>query len=162
MQISANTVVGIEYTLKDDEGNVIDSSEGGDLLHYLHGHGNIVEGLEGALEGRAIGENLKVSVPPEKGYGVFEEGLVFEVPRERLPRDFDPVKGMQLGMTSDEGHTIPVTIKNVKLKSVTVDANHELAGKTLHFEVTVREVRKASAEELEHGHAHGPHGHHHH
>jgi FKBP-type peptidyl-prolyl cis-trans isomerase SlyD len=162
MKIAADTVVSIDYTLKNDAGEVLDSSDGHDALFYLHGHSNIVEGLESALDGRAVGDTLDVTVPPELGYGTRKEDLVFDVPRGQLPGDLSPKKGMQLSMTSDDGHTIPVTIRAVKPQSVQVDANHELAGVTLHFSVTVRSIRKATKEELRHGHAHGPGGHHHH
>jgi FKBP-type peptidyl-prolyl cis-trans isomerase SlyD len=162
MKIEADSVVSIDYTLKNDEGEVLDTSEGHGPLFYLHGHGNIVEGLEAALGGRAVGDTLDVTVPPEKGYGTRKDDLVFDVPREHLPKDLSPQKGMHLSMTSDDGHTIPVLISAVKPRSVQVDANHELAGVTLHFSVAVREVRKATPDELHHGHAHGPDGHHHH
>jgi FKBP-type peptidyl-prolyl cis-trans isomerase SlyD len=105
---------------------------------------------------------VDVAVPPEKGYGVRKDDLVFDVPREHLPKALTPQKGMQLSMTSDDGHSVPVRISAVEPKSVQVDANHELADVTLHFSVAVREVRKATQEELQHGHAHGPEGHHHH
>jgi FKBP-type peptidyl-prolyl cis-trans isomerase SlyD len=162
MKIEADTVVSIDYTLKNDQGQVLDTSDGHSPLFYLHGHSNIVEGLESALGGRTPGDSLDVVVPPEQGYGERKDDLVFDVPREQLPKDVSPRKGMQLSMTSDDGHTVPVLIRTVKPRSVEVDANHELAGVTLHFSVVVREVRRATQEELHHGHAHGPGGHHHH
>lgn len=162
MRIENDTVVSIDYTLKNDQGEVLDTSEGHGPLHYLHGHGNIVEGLESALGGRSVGDSLDVTVPPELGYGTHSDELVFDVPREQLPKDVTPHKGMELSMTSDDGHTVPVRIRSVKPTSVQMDANHELAGVTLHFHVAVRDVRKATEEELQHGHAHGPGGHHHH
>jgi FKBP-type peptidyl-prolyl cis-trans isomerase SlyD len=161
MKIRANSVVAIDYTLKGDDGDVIDSSEGQGPLHYLHGHGNIVEGLEEALDGLGVGDALQVTVSPEKGYGERNEELVFDVPKQHLPADLTPERGMQLTMTSDDGDAMPVTITKVMVSSVEVDANHELAGKTLHFSVNVRHIRQATADELAHGHAHSP-GHHHH
>lgn len=161
MQIAADTVVAIDYTLKSDDGEVLDSSDGHGPLVYLHGHSNIVEGLEAALAGHVPGDDIAVTVPPEKGYGVQDAGLVFEVPKEQLPPEIAPMRGMPLAMNGKDGGTVPVRIKAVKLKTVEVDANHELAGVTLHFAVTVRNVRKATAEELQHGHAHGEGGHHH-
>ncbi|HEX2736283.1 MAG TPA: peptidylprolyl isomerase [Polyangiaceae bacterium] len=161
MKIQSNSVVAIDYTLKGDDGTVIDTSEGDEPLTYLHGHNNIVEGLEEALTGLGVGDSLDVIVPPEKGYGTHDEDLVFEVPREHLPDDVEPEAGMQLTMTSDDGEEVPVTITKVLAKSVEVDANHELAGSRLHFSVVVRSIRAATGEELAHGHVHAP-GHHHH
>ncbi len=151
-----NRVVAIEYTLKGDDGEVIDSSSGGEPLYYLHGHGNIVPGLEEALTGKTVGEEVNVSVPPDKGYGARDESRVFEVPKTSLPNDLKPAKGMVLQMNSGTGGSLPVTIRKVKLHSVEVDANHQLADRTLHFSVTVKDVRKATKTEIEHGHAHSP------
>lgn len=162
MQIQADMVVSIEYTLKNDAGEILDASEGRAPLHYLHGHGNIVEGLEAALAGRAVGDSVDVSVAPEQGYGVRDETLIFDVPRKHLPQDLSPEVGMQLGMTSEEGETVPVWIRSVSADSVRLDANHELAGETLHFSVKVLEIRPSTPQELAHGHVHGPGGHHHH
>jgi FKBP-type peptidyl-prolyl cis-trans isomerase SlyD len=161
MLIAPGTVVAIDYTLKDDDGNVVDASDGGDPLFYLHGHQNIVEGLEEALEGHKVGDSLKVVVSPEKGYGTRDLQMVFDVPRDQLPGDVEPEVGMELEMSDEDGMSIPVRISKVSDDSVEVDANHELADQTLHFSVTVREVRKATATELEHGHVHGPGDHHH-
>src|SRR5690606_17713133 len=156
MEVQANRVVAIEYTLKGDDGQVIDTSTGREPLYYLHGHGNIVEGLEEALTGKTIGSQLEVSIPPDKGYGTRDEARVFDVPKSSLPNDMKPTKGMVPQMNSGAGGSVPVTIRKVKLHSVEVDANHELADQTLHFSVTIKDVRKATKAELEHGHAHGP------
>ncbi len=160
MDVQANRVVVIDYTLKGDDGQVIDSSTDGNPLYYLHGHSNIVEGLEQALEGKQVGDLVEVSVPPEKGYGVRDATRVFDVPKASLPEDLIPTKGMVLQMNAPGGGRLPVTVTKVKLKSIEVDANHELADKTLHFSVTIKEIRKATKDELAHGHAHSP-GHHH-
>lgn len=162
MDVKANCVVAIDYTLKGEDGQIIDSSAGGEPLYYLHGQGNIVEGLEEALEGKKVGDQVEVSVPPEKGYGKRDESRVFDIPFSNLPADLKPVKGMVLQMNAPNSGRLPVTVTKVKLKSIEVDANHELADKTLHFSVTIKEVRKATKDELSHGHAHGPGGHHHH
>jgi len=156
--IEANSVVSIDYTLRDDAGEVIDTSDGGEPLFYLHGHGNIVPGLERKLSGRTTGDSLEVVVAPEDGYGARDPKRVMDVPRDRMPEDLDPQPGMVIGMTSPDGQTMPVTIAEVSDESVKLDANHGLAGKTLHFAVTVRSVREASEEELSHGHVHGPGG----
>ncbi len=162
MQIESDAVVSIDYTLTNDAGEVIDSSEGQGPLYYLHGHSNIVEGLEAALTGRAAGDSVKVTVPPEKGYGEREDGLMLDVPRDQLPSDLDPQLGVQLAMEVEDGVQVPVRIVELAEDSVKLDANHELAGVTLHFAVTVCDVRKATAEEIAHGHVHGPAGHAHH
>lgn len=162
MKIHADTVVAIDYTLKDDSGTVIDTSVGHDPLYYLHGHSNIVEGLEEALDGKSAGDSVEVAVPPEKGYGTRDEELVFEVPKAQLPKDLSPQIGMRLSMSGEHGQVMPVTITKVKVNSVELDGNHELADKTLHFSVSVKAVRKATKDELSHGHAHGADGHHHH
>lgn len=159
--IKANSVVALDYTLRNDGGKVLDTSDGAEPLHYLHGHGNIVPGLEQALTGRKNGESIDVVVPPEEGYGAHDPNGVLEVPRDRMPEDLDLQPGVILGMESPDGHTMPVTVVEVGDEKVKLDANHELAGQTLHFSVTIREIREASAEELSHGHVHGPGGHHH-
>ena len=158
MQIGAKKDVTIQYTLRDDAGTVLDSSEGRPPLTYLHGEGNIVPGLEKALDGKQPGDEVKVTVPPADGYGERSDGNVRNVPRRRLPEGkIEP--GMRMRMQTDAGQVIAL-VTAVKGDYVTLDTNHPLAGMTLHFEVKVVEVRDATAEELEHGHVHGPGGHH--
>lgn len=160
MQIEQNRVVTIAYTLKDDSGAVVDSSaEHGDL-DYLHGHQNIVEGLEEALEGKAEGDSVQATVSPEKGYGTRNGQLVFRVPRSNMP-DGDLELGMQFAAQDAQGNQQVVTLVQISDNEATLDANHPLADQTLHFDVTVNGVRDALPEELEHGHVHGPDGHHH-
>lgn len=159
--VKNDCVVAMHYVLRDGDGTVIDESPEGEPLPYLHGHQNIVPGLEKALTGTAVGETKKVVVSPEEGYGVREDGLVLDVPRKELPDDLEPEVGMSLSMEADNGHTVPVRITEVHAESVKLDANHELAGVTLHFEVRIDSVRRASSEELLHGHVHGAGGHHH-
>lgn len=161
MRIERDRVVALEYTLTDADGKVIDTNRGGESLYYLHGHHNIVPGLERALEGKEAGESLEVQVDPPDGYGERDDTLVFEVPRSELPADVQPQRGGRLQVTAPNGGRAVATITKVKLNSVVLDANHELAGRRLHFSVRVQKVRKATREELAHGHAHGP-GHHHH
>lgn len=159
MTIKKDAVVALEYTLKNDAGDVIDSSsDSGEPLHYLHGHGNIVPGLERALSGKAVGDAVAVVVSPEDGYGEHDPAGVLTVTRTQLPEDLEPEVGMMLAMQSPDGRTLPLTVTAVTDDGVTLDANHPLAGQTLHFDVTVRMVRDATAEELEHGHVHGPGG----
>ena len=160
MQIALNCVAYIHYTLKDDAGAVIDSSAGGEPLAYLHGVGNLVPGLEKALEGKQAGEKLSVKVAPEEGYGVRDEGLVQQVPRRSFQGVRDLKEGMRFQAQTQSG-PVAVTVTRVQGDMITVDGNHALAGVTLNFEVEVTKVREATAEELMHGHVHGPGGHHH-
>jgi FKBP-type peptidyl-prolyl cis-trans isomerase SlyD len=160
MQIANNVVASIEYTLTDDQGTVIDSSVGGEPLAYLHGAGNIIPGLEDALEGKKVGDSFKVSIPPSEGYGEKDEGLLQVVPRSMF-QGVDQVEvGMQFHAQTDYGMQV-ITVTKVEGDNVTVDGNHPLAGQTLNFDVKVLEVRDATSEELEHGHVHGAGGHNH-
>ena len=160
MQIAADSVVLIHYTLKDDDGKVLDSSAGGEPLAYIQGHGNLVSGLEKALEGKAQGNRIEVSLVPEEGYGTRNEALVQRVPKRSLQGAGEIRKGMQFQAQTDEGMRL-FTVTTVVGDMVTLDGNHPLADQTLHFDVEVVEVRDATAEELEHGHVHGAGGHHH-
>jgi FKBP-type peptidyl-prolyl cis-trans isomerase SlyD len=157
MQITKNKVASIHYTLRDNSGNVIDSSEGKAPLHYLHGAGNLIIGMEEGLEGKSKGEKLTLKITPEKGYGEKDENLVQKVPRSAFGgQEVKP--GMQF--STNQGGVVTVT--NVGLDSVTVDANHPLAGVELNFAVEIVDVRDATNDEISHGHVHGPEGHHHH
>ncbi len=154
MQITKNKVAAIHYTLRDNEGTVIDSSEGRDPLHYLHGFGNLIPGMEEGLEGKSKGEKLQLKIDPEKGYGEKDENLIQEVPRAAFG-DQEVKPGMRF--STNQGGVVTVT--EVGAESVTVDGNHPLAGVELNFDVEVVEVRNATDEELQHGHVHGPGGH---
>jgi FKBP-type peptidyl-prolyl cis-trans isomerase SlyD len=158
MQISANMVVSIDYTLTDDQGTVIDSSEGREPLAFIQGIGNIIPGLERALEGKAQGDSLKVRIAPEDGYGERSDDLTQAVPKQMFESADEIEVGSQFQTMSETGPQI-VTVVAVDDEHVTVDANHPLAGENLNFDVTIVEIREASAEELEHGHVHGPEGH---
>jgi FKBP-type peptidyl-prolyl cis-trans isomerase SlyD len=161
MAIDTDSVVSIHYTLKDDTGTVLDRSEAGEPLAYLHGHGNLIPGLEQELTGKNSGDELTVTVPAAQGYGEYDERLVQSVPRRSL-RGIKEVKvGMRLHAQSAEG-TQALTVTKILGDMVTLDGNHPLAGKSLHFDVRIEEVRAATEEELSHGHVHGPHGHHDH
>ena len=159
MHIEKRKVVTIEYTLTDESEEVLDTSKGQEPLTYLHGAGNIIPGLEAALEGKTEGDALKVKITPEEGYGDRDETLVQAVPRDRFP-DGELEVGMQFRADGPEGPRL-VTIVEMDDKSVTVDANHPLAGVTLCFDVAVVAVRDATLEELTHGHVHGEGGHDH-
>jgi len=160
VEIAADRVVTIHYTLKDDNGAVLDSSAGGDPLAYIQGHGNLVSGLEKALEGKQDGNTLSVVVPPAEGYGVRDEGLIQRVPKRALQGSGEIKKGMQFQARTDDGMRL-FTVTTVVGDMVTLDGNHPLADQRLHFDVTIVGVREATAEELEHGHVHGAGGHHH-
>jgi len=161
MQIARNAVVRIDYTLTDDQSTVIDSSDGGEPLAYLHGAGNIISGLESALEGRKAGDKLNVRVSPAEGYGERNDALVAQVPRERFDTEETIEVGQQFHTMDEEGGVQVVTVTAVDAQQVTIDGNHPLAGVELNFAVTIVEVRAATAEELEHGHVHGAGGHEH-
>jgi FKBP-type peptidyl-prolyl cis-trans isomerase SlyD len=162
MKVSKDHVVSLEYRLHLGDGQTIDESEPGQPLAYMHGRGQIVPGLESQLEGMAVGESKKVVVSPGQGYGEHDKRGLQEVPRDMFPPDAPLKPGLSISAQTADGDVIPITIREVKGDTVVVDLNHPLAGKTLHFDVTVREVRPATDEEKQHGHAHGPggaHGH---
>ncbi|MGC8518277.1 MAG: FKBP-type peptidyl-prolyl cis-trans isomerase [Steroidobacteraceae bacterium] len=161
MAIGTDSVVSIHYTLKDDTGTVLDRSEAGEPLAYLHGHGTLIPGLEQELTGKNSGDAFTVTVPAAQGYGEYDERLVQSVPRRSLRGIKDVKVGMRLHAQSAEG-TQALTVTKILGDMVTLDGNHPLAGKSLHFEVRIEEVRAATEEELSHGHVHGPHGHHEH
>jgi len=160
VQIAADSVVLIHYTLKDDAGKVIDSSDGGEPLAYIQGHGNLVPGLEKALEGKKDGDAVAVTLAPADGYGTRNDALVQRVPKRSLQGSGEIRKGMQFQAQTDEGLRV-FTVTAVVGDMVSLDGNHPLADQTLHFDVQIVSVRAATAEELEHGHVHGAGGHHH-
>ena len=160
MEIAADSVVLIHYTLKDDSGAVLDSSAGGEPLAYIQGHGNLVPGLEKALEGKQGGNTLTVTLSPAEGYGARDEALVQRVPKRSLQGSGEIRKGMQFQARTEGGMRV-FTVTAVAGDMVTLDGNHPLADQTLHFDVEVVSVREATTEELEHGHVHGAGGHHH-
>lgn len=160
MSIETNHVVSIHYTLKGDAGEVIDSSAGGEPLAYLHGHGNLVPGLERELTGKNAGDKLLVKISPADGYGEYDPQLVQRVPRRALKGVGNVRVGMRLHAQTDHGPK-PVTVTQITGDMVTLDGNHPLAGKNLNFDVEIAAVRAATEEELSHGHVHGVGGHHH-
>ena len=160
MEIMADRVVLIHYTLKDDAGEVLDSSAGGEPLAYIQGHGNLVPGLEKALEGKPEGTKIAVSVAPAEGYGTRDEALIQRVPKRSLQGAGTIQKGMQFQARTDDGMRL-FTVTALVGDMVTLDGNHPLADKTLNFDVDVVSVREATSEELEHGHVHGAGGHSH-
>ncbi|EOD78038.1 peptidylprolyl isomerase [Grimontia sp. AD028] len=151
--IEENKVVKIDYTVKDEEGQLIDTSEGKDPLAYLHGAGNIIPGLEKALEGRSEGEEFAVQIQPDDAYGQRNEALIQVVERGVFQGVDQLDVGMVFNAQGPQGN-IQVTIIAIEGDEVTIDGNHPLAGVVLQFEGVIREVREATAEEIEHGHVH--------
>ncbi|MFT5722005.1 MAG: FKBP-type peptidyl-prolyl cis-trans isomerase SlyD [Motiliproteus sp.] len=147
MQIADNKVALIHYTLTNNEGEVLDSSEGAEPLSYLHGQGNLIPGLEKELLGKRKGDALDVSVTAEEAYGPVVEEMIQVVPREA----FDGVEEIQVGMrfeASTTGEPVSVIVTALDAENVTVDGNHPLAGQALNFKVEVVEVREPNANEL--------------
>jgi FKBP-type peptidyl-prolyl cis-trans isomerase SlyD len=160
MQIEPNSVVTLHYTLKDNDGKVIDQSDDGSFL-YMHGAMNIIPGLENALAGKSAGDEISVKVSPEEGYGVKDDARIQEVPKDMFDSAAEIQVGVQFHAQGPDGSAVVVTVVEVKDEAVVIDGNHALAGMDLNFEVKIVDVREASAEEVEHGHVHGPHGHQH-
>ena len=160
MKVAKNTVVTIDYTLKSDDGETIDSSSGGEPLAYLHGNGSIVVGLENALDGKSAGDAVTVKVAPGEGYGERDPELMHVASRAQFQGVEDLAVGMRFQARSGDEMTV-VTVVAVEGDDVTLDANHPLAGENLNFDVKIVEVRAATKAELEHGHPHGPGGAHH-
>jgi FKBP-type peptidyl-prolyl cis-trans isomerase SlyD len=161
MKIAHKHVVGIEYTLKDSKGEVLDTNEGADPLLYIHGLGQIVAGLEKALEGKVMGDKVEVKVSAEEGYGEFDDELIQKIPRSEF-KEMEPLEeGMEIVVENEDGEDQIMSISDINDKEVTLDGNHPLAGQELHFKVSISSIREATKEEMEHGHAHGAGGHHH-
>jgi FKBP-type peptidyl-prolyl cis-trans isomerase SlyD len=160
MQIAEKKVVTLNYTLKDNEGTLIDESSDGSFI-YLHGASNIIPGLEKALIGKTSGEKMNVTVAPEEAYGPRDDSRIEEVPRDMFPDDVDIEPGMEFHAEGPDGQAISIVVVEVKEDKVNIDGNHPLAGVELNFDVEVMDVRDATDEEIEHGHVHGAHGHEH-
>lgn len=151
MKVTANKVVAFHYSLVNAQGEVLDGSRGGEPLPYLHGHNNIVPGLESALEGREAGEHFKVTVSPEQGYGLRDESKVQLIDRASFA-GFDQLEeGMVCQMEDENGELQLVGITKIDGEEVTVDANHPFAGVELNFDVEIIEVREPTTEELAEG-----------
>ena len=160
MQIGDQKVVTLHYTLTDNDGKVIDKSEDGSFA-YLHGASNIIPGLEDALTGKTAGEEMSVSVSPEQAYGVRDESMLQQVPKNMFEDTSQIAVGTQFHAQGPNGEMLVVTVMDVQEEHVVVDGNHPLAGVELNFDVKIIDVRDASEEEVEHGHVHAPGGHHH-
>ena len=154
MQIADNCVVSIHYKLTDDDGQVIDSSEGQAPLAYLHGHQGIIPGLEKELTGKSAGDQMTVVVTPDEGYGEVNPDLIQQVPHEAFQGVEQIQPGMQFEVRGENGAGQVVVVREVSDAGVTIDGNHPLAGQQLNFDVTVDSVRAGTEEELQHGHVH--------
>jgi FKBP-type peptidyl-prolyl cis-trans isomerase SlyD len=159
--VGKDLVVTFHYTLKNEAGEVLDSSAGAEPLSYLHGYKNIVPGLENALVGKAVGAKFNVTVEPGEGYGEREDEMVIQIPKAEWTLPEHVGAGEVIELQSPEGHVVPAMIVEIGNEFVVVDANHPLAGEKLFFEVELTSIRGATKEELQHGHVHGEGGHHH-
>ncbi|ALP52873.1 peptidylprolyl isomerase [Candidatus Tenderia electrophaga] len=160
MQLATNKVATIAYTLKDEQGTLIDQADKNQPFAFILGVGNIIPGLENALEGKTAGDQVSVTIEPAEAYGERDDNLKQTLSKEMF-EGVDEVKpGMQFHAQTNQGMSV-VTVTEVEGEDVTIDGNHPLAGVTLNFDVDVLEVRDATEEELEHGHVHGPGGHEH-
>ena len=153
MNISKDKIVTIDFELKNNNGEILDSSEDNEPLKFLVGHGNIIIGLENALSGKSMGDNFTVIIEPDEAYGHFDEEAIQILPLHHFEDIEDLEEGVELLADTDDGPR-PITVTAINDGMVTVDGNHVLAGMTLHFSVTVKDVRDATAEEIDHGHAH--------
>jgi FKBP-type peptidyl-prolyl cis-trans isomerase SlyD len=161
MKIQSGRVVRMHYTLRDEHGATIESSRGRDPLSYLHGSGQLISGLEKALDGSAPGLQTAVTVAPKDAYGEKDPAAIIRAARDDFPPDLELAPGTEVQAETPDG-PITFTVVSVDEKEAVLDANHPLAGKTLTFDVEILEVRAATAEEMAHGHVHGPggaHGH---
>lgn len=160
MKIEKDVVATIDYTLTDESGEVLDTSEGGEPLKYIHGNGNLIPGLEKQLEGKIAGDSFQTVIDPADAYGEYDEAMVFTVEKDK----FDEPDDLEIGIhfQAEIGGEVKLcTVMDMTEDTVEVNANHPLSGMTLNFDVTVQDVRVATKEELDHGHVHGEGGHHH-
>lgn len=161
MKITTNSVVSLDYTLKNNNGEILDTSNGRAPLVYLHGVGALIPGLEAEIEGMEKGGKKSVTVQPEQAYGLKSDDLLHVVPANGFQGDINELQiGLQVQLDTEQGPAI-ATISKIENDEVTLDLNHPLAGEVLNFEIEVVEVRTATPDEIAHGHVHGEGGHHH-
>ncbi|RYD71645.1 MAG: peptidylprolyl isomerase, partial [Sphingobacteriales bacterium] len=149
-QVTSGKVVSFSYTLKDAEGNVLEQTNKGEPMQYLHGNQNIIPGLERELEGLKVGDKKSVKVEPQDGYGEYNEEMSFKVPKTNFPQGVDLEPGMEFQTETENGPMV-IVVTEVLEDEIVVDANHPMAGETLHFDITIDEVRDATAQETQHG-----------
>ena len=157
--IGENKVVSLAYTLRLANGEIVDYSEAGEPLEYLHGAGNIIPGLETALGGLSVGAAKDVEIEPEDGYGAYDPEDVQTVPLSMIPKDVKLELGMELVVSDEQGNFMEAFVREIGPQHVVLDFNHPLAGQKLFFSVEVVDVREATPDEIEHGHPHGMFGH---
>lgn len=162
MAIERNKVVTLNFTLTDDDGNLLDSTDNGGTFSYITGNNMILPKLEEAVNSMIIGTRKQLKFEAKDGYGIYNEDAVQVVGKENFPEDFVLEAGMEYMASNPDGVQMPFIITNIDGEEVTIDFNHPLAGKNLNFDVELVDVRDATAEELAHGHIHGADGHHHH
>jgi len=160
LTIQKDCAVGISYVLTNTEGEELDRADKSSPLHYLHGVGQIIPGLEKALEDLKLGDKKTVTIAPKEGYGEINPSLRMTFSKDNFPKETEVKPGMKF-FAESEGQRIMLTVMVVRDTEVDVDGNHPLSGQTLKFEVEVTHLREATKEELAHGHIHGPGGHHH-
>lgn len=160
MNIGLNSVALFHYTLRGEDGEELETSRGGDPGAYLHGADNIIPGLEKAMEGHAAGDTFSATVAPEEAYGLRDPQRQQRVPVKHLLFKGKLKPGMVVQLNTSDGR-VPVSVVKAGRHSADIDTNHPLAGQSLTFDIEILEVREASPEEVAHGHAHGPGGHHH-
>lgn len=159
--IKSGSVVNMTYVLTNDDGEEIDRADKGEPFTYLHGHNQIVMGLEKELLGLKAGDKKKVQVSPEEGYGDIDPSLITMAKTNQFPKGAELEVGVQFMAEDADGNNVVFTIVEIEGEDITLDGNHPLAGETLNFDVEILGMREATAQELEHGHAHGDHGHDH-
>lgn len=159
--IKKDMVVSIKYRLTNGTGEVLDEADVAEPFSYLHGHHQVIPGMEQGLDGLKVGDKKKLTITPDEGYGEVNEQLKLTLKKEVFPKDFPCEPGMQFQADLGGGHRNAFTIIEVVGNEVKVDGNHPLAGETLHFDIEVLEVRPATKEEMQHSHAHGKDGHDH-
>jgi len=160
MTIGNESVATLNYTLKNDKGELLDTSEGREPLVYLHGVGALIPGLEAELAGKSVNDKLQVVISPENAYGNRQEDLLRVVSKEGFQGEEELIEGMRVQLDTDQGPVIAVVTK-IEDNDVTLDLNHPLADVTLHFDVEIIDVRAATTDEISHGHVHGVGGHEH-
>ena len=158
LKVQTGQIVSMDYSLHVD-GELVDTSDGREPLDYLHGAGNIIPGLESELVGMAVGENKNVIVAPEQGYGELNPEAFMEVPRKEFPENIPMKPGTELQLQDNNGNPVYARIHEIGDETIRLDFNHPLAGKELHFKVSIVSIREPSDEEKSHGHVH--HGHEH-
>lgn len=161
VKVARDRVVALRFTLKDDAGDLLEEGTDDDPLVYLHGHGELLDAIEAALEGKEVGDRTTLTLPPEDGFGPREDDAERTLPRDLIPED-EPLEPGTAFAIEDDGEVTPVWVVRATDTHVVVSLCHPYAGKTVTFELEVLKIRDATEGELEHGHSHGLEGHHHH